>query len=85
MLFGYSLAFGRPSKNPYELEPEEPAKVKIDTGLLDRALNGVGIDHEFLLAGDVFTRKVLEISLAFKRKHEGQSSSFPPAGVRPLL
>ena len=57
-------------KNLYELEPEQLAKIKSVPGSLDRALDALEADHEFLLKGDVFTKDVIETWLAYKRECE---------------
>ena len=66
-------ADGRPRRHPephraadagrpdlYDLPPEELAKVPQVPGSLDEALDALEADHEFLLAGDVFTPDVIE-------------------------
>ena len=57
-------------KNLYELEPEQLAKIKSVPESLDRALNALETDHEFLLKGDVFTKDVIETWIAYKRECE---------------
>ena len=44
-------------KDIYDLEPEELAKVPKTPGSLEEALTCLEKDHEFLLQGDVFTRR----------------------------
>jgi glutamine synthetase len=47
-------------KNLYDLPPEELTKVPLAPGSLEEALDALEEDHEFLLAGDVFTKDVVE-------------------------
>jgi glutamine synthetase len=57
-------------KNLYDLPPEELSKVPLAPGSLDEALDALEEDHEFLLAGDVFTKDVVETHLDYKRSRE---------------
>ncbi|MFQ5839697.1 MAG: type I glutamate--ammonia ligase [Candidatus Methylomirabilales bacterium] len=62
---------GKPiDKDLYELEPEEAANVKQLPGSLDRVLDALEGDHEFLLKGDVFTPDLIETWIDYKRKNE---------------
>ena len=54
----------------YDLPPEELAKVPQVPGSLDEALNNLEADHEFLLAGGVFTPDVIETWISYKRETE---------------
>jgi glutamine synthetase len=54
----------------YELEPERAAQVQSVPGSLDEVLDALEQDHEFLLAGDVFTRDVVDTWIAYKRENE---------------
>ncbi len=54
----------------YDLPPEELAKVPQVPGSLDEALNNLEADHEFLLAGGVFTPDVIETWCSYKRENE---------------
>ena len=54
----------------YDLPPEELAKVPQVPGSLDEALDALEADHEFLLAGGVFTPDVIETWIAYKRENE---------------
>ena len=52
---------GEPSdKDLYDLPPEELAEIPTVCGSLREALEALEADHEFLLAGDVFTKDQLE-------------------------
>jgi len=57
-------------KDIYELGPEELKDVPSVPGSLDKALNALEADHEFLLKGDVFTSDAIEVWLNYKRKRE---------------
>ena len=54
----------------YELDGHELAKIKTVPGSLDEALKALEADHEFLLAGDVFTPDLLETWIEYKRTRE---------------
>ena len=54
----------------YDLSPEEAANVKQVPGSLEEALNALEEDHEFLLAGGVFTSDLIETWLDYKRTEE---------------
>jgi len=65
-------------KDLYELEPEEAAKIKSTPGSLAEVLNALEADHEFLLAGDVFTTGLIDNYIAYKREKE-----VDPIALRP--
>ncbi len=54
-------------KDLYELPPEEHANIPTVPGSLDAVLNALEADHEFLLAGDVFTADLIETWIEMKR------------------
>jgi glutamine synthetase len=54
----------------YDLPAEELAKVPQVPGSLDQALDALEADHEFLLAGGVFTPDVIETWVDYKRANE---------------
>ena len=54
----------------YDLPPEELAKVPQVPGSLDEVLDALEADHEFLLAGGVFTPDVIETWVEYKRLNE---------------
>jgi glutamine synthetase len=54
----------------YDLSPEEAANVEQVPGSLDAVLDALEADHEFLLAGDVFTSDLIETWLDYKRTNE---------------
>ena len=53
-------------KDLYDLPPEELAQIPTVCGSLREALEEIEKDHEFLLAGDVFTRDQLDGYIALK-------------------
>jgi len=53
-------------KDLYDLPPEELAGIPTVCGSLREALEALAADHDFLLAGDVFTRDQLEGYMALK-------------------
>jgi glutamine synthetase len=54
----------------YDLPPEELAKVPQVPGSLPEVLDALEADHEFLLAGGVFTPDVIETWVEYKRENE---------------
>jgi glutamine synthetase len=54
-------------ENLYELPPERQAQIAQVPTSLDRVLDALEADHEFLLAGDVFTPDLLEAYVEHKR------------------
>ncbi len=70
---------GQPlDKDIYDLTPEELKDVPSLPGSLDEALNALEADHEFLLKGEVFTPKLIERWITYKREKEIQ-----PLRMRP--
>ncbi|WP_163506889.1 type I glutamate--ammonia ligase [Fodinicola acaciae] len=57
-------------KDLYELPPEELAEVAQVPGSLPEVLDTLEADHEYLLAGDVFTPDVIETWIDYKRENE---------------
>jgi glutamine synthetase len=57
-------------KDLYDLPPAELAKVPSVPGSLEESLDGLEKDHDFLLAGGVFTEELIEDWIAYKRKNE---------------
>lgn len=53
-------------KDLYDLPPEELATIPTVCGSLREALEELGKDMDFLLAGDVFTRPMLEAYMELK-------------------
>ena len=54
-------------KDLYELPPDEHAEVPTVPGSLGAVLDSLEADHEFLLAGDVFTPDLIETWIELKR------------------
>ncbi len=54
-------------KDLYELPPEEHAQVKEVPATLEAVLDELEADHEYLLAGDVFTSDLIETWIEMKR------------------
>src|SRR5438128_1385890 len=54
----------------YDLPPEELAKVPQVPGSLPEVLDALETDHEYLLAGGVFTPDVIETWIEYKRENE---------------
>ncbi|MGC4031856.1 MAG: hypothetical protein QM754_09020 [Tepidisphaeraceae bacterium] len=57
-------------RNLYDLSPEELAKIDKAPTSLERALEALEQDHEFLLAGNVFTADVIHYWIKYKRENE---------------
>ena len=54
----------------YELSPEEKAHVRGTPGSLAESLDALERDHDFLLAGNVFTEDLIATYLDYKRSRE---------------
>ena len=74
-------------KDLYELAPEEHAGVAQVPTSLPAVLDRLEADHEFLLAGDVFTPDLIETWIDYKRTNEiaPAAAASAPARVRALL
>jgi glutamine synthetase len=57
-------------KNLYDLAPDELAQIPTVPDALDKALEELESDHQFLLAGDVFTQDLIEKYIDYKREEE---------------
>jgi glutamine synthetase len=57
-------------KDLYDLPPEDLAAVPQVPDSLDKALDALEEDHDFLLEGGVFTDDVIEHWVEYKRVHE---------------
>lgn len=57
-------------KDIYDLSREEDRKVPSTPGSLEKALDALEEDHEFLLKGDVFTEDVVAGWIEYKRENE---------------
>ena len=70
---------GQPlDKDIYDLSPEELKDVPSLPGSLDASLTALENDHEFLLKGDVFTQRIIDRWIDYKREREIQ-----PLRLRP--
>lgn len=57
-------------KDLYELPAEEAKNIPQVPGSLDEVLKALEADHEYLLAGDVFTKDLIETWIDYKRERE---------------
>ena len=65
-------------KDIYDLSPEELKDVPSLPGSLDASLNALENDYEFLLKGDVFSQRIIDRWIEYKREREIQ-----PLRLRP--
>ena len=65
-------------KDIYDMEPEELAQVPTTPSSLDRALDALARDHEFLLRGDVFTQDVINTWISYKKENEVDALALRP-------
>lgn len=63
-----ALGYGPVDKNIYELTLEEKAEIRCIPASLEEALDQLEADHEFMLAGGVFSKSFLEHYIAIKRE-----------------
>ncbi|WP_400162582.1 type I glutamate--ammonia ligase [Brevibacillus sp. TJ4] len=61
------MGFGPLDKNIYDLSDVEKNEIKSLPGSLAEALDALEADHEFLLAGDVFSKDLIDSWIAHKR------------------
>jgi len=62
---------GKPlDKDLFEMSAEELKTIPTVPGSLHTALNALEKDHDYLLAGGVFTKDVIDVWLEYKRKRE---------------
>ncbi len=64
------LGFGPMDRNIYAMSSEELEKIASVPGSLNEALENLRRDHDWLLAGDVFTEDVVQTWIDFKQKNE---------------
>ena len=57
-------------KNLYDLPPRERTKIPSTPATLDKALDALERDHQFLLKDEVFTRDLVETYISYKRSRE---------------
>jgi glutamine synthetase len=64
--------YGPVDRNIYEMSACEKREIRSVPGSLDEALDALERDHEFLLAGDVFTMDLLEKYVEIKREQAAE-------------
>jgi glutamine synthetase len=64
--------YGPVDRNIYEMSACEKREIRSVPGSLDEALSALESDHEFLLAGDVFTTDMLEKYVELKREQSAE-------------
>jgi len=69
--------FGPFDVNLYHLPEEEKKQIKALPASLDSALDALEKDHKFLLAGNVFPKRLLEIWIEQKRKEASRIALTP--------
>lgn len=69
--------FGPYDVNLYKLSPDEQAKIKSLPKSLDEALDALEKDYEFLLKGDVFPKRLIEIWIDRKRQETRKVNEIP--------
>ena len=69
--------FGPYDVNLYSLPKQEQSKIKPLPKTLDEALLALESDYEFLLEGNVFSKRLLEIWVERKRKELAGYSAIP--------
>lgn len=65
-------------KDLYELPPEEAKGIPQVPGSLEEALDNLERDHDYLLAGDVFTKELIESWIEYKRTAEIEQLALRP-------
>lgn len=77
---------GQPmDKNIYGLSPMELAEIRSIPGSLDEALNNLKKDHEFLLAGNVFSEDLIETWIDYKFTSEIDMTRLRPTPTEYFL
>ncbi len=69
--------FGPYDINLYHLTPEQQKTIKALPTSLEKALDALEQDHEFLLAGDVFPRRLIELWIKNKREEARRVNEIP--------
>jgi glutamine synthetase len=62
----------------FELPPEQAAKIKTVPGSLEKVLEELETDQEFLLKGGVFTKDIIETWIDYKRRRENDQIRLRP-------
>ena len=65
-------------KDIYELSAEERKGIAQTPYTLTESLDALEADHEFLLAGDVFTQSLIETYISYKRTREVEGVALRP-------
>lgn len=73
----HKLGYGPYDINLYNLSKEEQAKIKPLPYTLEQALDALEEDHQFLLKGDVFPPRLIDIWLEKKREEVRQLNTYP--------
>lgn len=73
-----AMGFGPIDKNIYELSPAEREGIRSVPGSYAEALAALEADHEFLLAGDVFTEDLIHNWIELKRSTEVEQVAIRP-------
>ncbi len=68
-------------KDLYHLSPEEYEKIRSAPDSLDEALNALEEDHDFLLAGDVFTADVIHYWIQLQARQRNRRDPNAAASV----
>jgi glutamine synthetase len=71
------LGFGPYDINLYHLSKEEQSKIKSLPTCLGEALDALENDHQFLLKGNVFSKRLIEIWLEKKREELARLNQIP--------
>ncbi len=71
------MGFGPYDYNLYHLSEDEQAKLKSLPKSLDEALEALEADHDFLLKGNVFPERLIEIWIEKKRKEVAELNQIP--------
>jgi glutamine synthetase len=71
------LGYGPFDVNLYDLPMDEQKKIKALPRNLDQALDALEDDHEFLLEGDVFPKRLIEIWIQRKRREGKKVNQIP--------
>ena len=64
--------YGPVDRNIYDMPEAEKREIRSVPGSLDESLSALEADHEFLLAGGVFTSDLLEKYVEFKREQSAE-------------
>lgn len=71
------LGYGPYDVNLYNLPPEEQKKIEALPRTLDEALDALEADHDFLLQGGVFPKRLIEVWIERKREEARHVNQIP--------